>query len=65
MGMVITAIAIVLSLGIFILVSAITGLIVGPLLVSLTISLIVLTWSLVVAGIIAMIFRIREGAYGR
>ena len=65
MGMVITAIAIVFLFAAFIIVGAVTGLLVGSLLVSLTVALIVLATALLIAGLLALIFRIREGAYGR
>lgn len=69
MALIITAISIVYLFAAFIVIGALSGMIVGSMLISLTVTLIVLGASLLIssitAGILSLIFRIREGAYGR
>lgn len=64
MSLIIAAIAAILLFAAVIVLGVWLGLLAGSLLVTLTITLIVMGASALIAAILAMIFRIRGGAYG-
>lgn len=64
MGIYIAAVATILLFGAFVCIAAWLGLLAGSVLFALAISLIVLGASALISAVLAVIFRIREGAHG-
>lgn len=65
MSLIIAAIATIFLFAAFIIFGALFGFIAGTLLVQLTITLLILGASSVIAAVLAYVFRIGGGAYGR